>query len=124
MEQGASFRFGREERLKRRGEIREVFNHGRGVSCGGAKLFALRNALARNRIAFTFSRKFGNAVKRNRARRLGREAYRHLRPGLGTGYDLVLLIYPGADDFAARMAQLRGLFARQGLLQTGPSGNR
>jgi ribonuclease P protein component len=124
VEKTASFRFRREERLKRRGEIREVFNQGRGVSCPGAKLFARRNTLPGNRIAFTFSRKFGNAVKRNRARRLGREAYRHLRPGLRTGYDLVLLIYPGADDFAARMAQLRGLFARQGLLKTDNSGNR
>jgi ribonuclease P protein component len=132
--------FPRQERLKGRDEIREVFNRKRVVSCSGAKLFILKNGLPYNRIAFTFSRKFGNAVKRNRARRLGREAYRHLRQTLKPGYDLVLLVYPagnlspaglgrkvyegngqlgpqrpGHDDFSFRMKQLRELLCRAGL---------
>jgi ribonuclease P protein component len=132
-----SFRFTREERLKGRNEIREVFSRGRRFGCrsvnglangnargntagGGAKLFVLKNNLPRSRICFTFSRGFGNAVERNRARRLGREAYRHLRPRLAAGFDLILLVYPGGDNsetLVSRTAQLEFLFAKAGLLK-------
>jgi ribonuclease P protein component len=112
-----AFRFTRAERLKRREAIRAVFNRREAVGCSGAKLFRLENGLGRNRIAFTFARKFGNAVKRNRARRLGREAYRLLKNRLKNGYDLVLLVYPGRDFLADRMDQLATLFSRAGLLR-------
>ncbi|MDR1957115.1 MAG: ribonuclease P protein component [Treponema sp.] len=118
-EQGqVSFRFRRTERLKGRREIREVFSRGKGVTCSGAKLFVLHNGLSHNRIAFTFSRKFGTAVERNRARRLGREAYRHIGYALKPGYDVVLLVYPGNDTFAARMDQVKRLCAQAGLLES------
>jgi ribonuclease P protein component len=121
------FRFRREERLKGRDEIRAVFNGKRAVSCPGAKLFVLKNGLSGktgdggldagsgNRIAVTFARKFGNAVERNRARRVSREAYRLMRNQVKSGFDLVLLIYPGKDCLAARTEQLRILFSRAGL---------
>jgi ribonuclease P protein component len=134
-----SFRFGRKERLKGRNEIRAVFGRGRRFGCrsdggGGAKLFVLQNSLTFNRICFTFSRAYGNAVERNQARRLGREAYRHLRPRLAGGYDLILLVYPrtplpaAADtpdaarisrksEFARRTEQLEFLFTKAGLLK-------
>jgi ribonuclease P protein component len=92
------------------------------VSGGGAKLFVLQNGREDNRICFALPRKFGNAVERNRARRLSREAYRHIRPRLRGGYDLVLLVYagknrnrglpPGAENLAARKKQLTGLFTK------------
>ena len=104
--------------MKRRDDIREVFKRRGTVSCSGAKLFTLRNGLPHNRIAFTFPRKFGSAVERNRSRRLSREAYRLLRNELRKGYDLVLLVYPGQDDFLTRMDQLRGLFSRAGLFNS------
>jgi ribonuclease P protein component len=118
-----SFRFRRRERLKKRDEIGAVFKRGKAVSCPGAKLFVLVNGRPHNRIAVTFSRKFGGAVERNRARRISREAYRHLSPGLRPGYDLVLLVYPapagGAEPeregFPRRMNQLGALFSRVGL---------
>jgi len=112
------FRFRREERLKKRADIQGVFRRGKSVASRGAKLFFLANGLSRCRIAFTFSRKFGNAVARNRARRLGREAYR-LRSGLlKAGYDLVLLVYPGGvDTLAERRRQLDTLFERAGFFE-------
>jgi ribonuclease P protein component len=134
--EGRGFRFTREERLKGRDEIRAVFNRGKAVSCPGVKLFVLRSGLDRNRLAVTFARKFGNAVKRNRARRISREAYRLLRNGLKTGFDLAALVYPAGqrpgtakirpdaadtrpapekDCLAVRMEQFRILFGRAGL---------
>ena len=120
-----SLRFRREERLKKGSEIKEVFKRGRRVGCRGAKLFVLENGLPRNRICFTFSRGFAGAVERNRARRLGREAYRSLKPRLGCGYDLVFLVYPEdasapvVTGFADRLEQLGYLFAKAGLIGKG-----
>ena len=111
------YRFPGEEKLKGKDQIREVFNQRKGVSCKGARLFYMHNQLPHNRIAFTFSRKFGKAVERNYSRRLSREAYRHLRNELQKGYDLVLLVYPGSDDFDTRMDQLKELFSRAGIFR-------
>ena len=119
-----SFRFRREERLKGKNEIREVFSKGKRISCQGAKLFLLPNNLPCNRICFTFSRNYGSAVERNRAKRLGKEAYRNLKPELQSGFDLIFFIHPDASktgcqsgSLAERVSQLRYLFAKGGLLK-------
>jgi ribonuclease P protein component len=112
------FGFQRNERLKGRNHIQAVFKQGKKFGCQGAKLFVLKNNLTTNRICFTFPRGFGNAVKRNRARRLGREAYRLLRPRLRIGYDLILLIFPETRaSLATRTRQLEFLFSKAGLLE-------
>jgi ribonuclease P protein component len=103
------------ERLKKRAEIRAAMKKGRCVTEYGAKLFYIRNNLPYNRIAFTFARKFGNAVERNRARRLGRESYRYARVSLAAGWDLVLLVYPGESTFERRARQFQALVNRAGL---------
>jgi len=113
-------RFRREEHVKRRAELTRVFKKGRVVSCPGIKLFFLVNGLPHNRIVITFARKYGNAVQRNRARRLGREAYRLMKGGLKTGYDLVLLVYPrikeaGRSSLGESTLQLQTLFRKAGL---------
>jgi RNase P protein component len=78
------------------------------VYCPGAKLFFFANDLPYNRIVITFARKFGNAVQRNRARRLGREAYRLMRDNCKAGYDLVLLLYPPVKESAPSKTPPKG----------------
>jgi ribonuclease P protein component len=78
-----------------------------------------------NRICFTFSRKFGNAVVKNRARRLGREAYRLMKSGFEkqlNGNDIILLVYPEncagkGNTLFGRQEQLKSLFLKAGLLK-------
>ncbi len=49
------------------------------------------NNLDHNRYGVIASRRLGNAVRRNRARRLLREALRHQHPHISPGYDIVLI---------------------------------
>lgn len=64
------------------------------------------------RVGFTASKKVGNAVLRNRAKRRLREIARDALPRLGrAGWDYVLVARPGATitrDFAALRADLEG----------------
>ena len=114
-----SFRFKREERLAGRDCIKGVFGKGKRIGCLGAKLFVLQNNLPLSRICFTFSRGFAGAAERNRAKRLGREAYRSLKPNIISGYDLILLVYPDNPDtaYAGRVKQLEYLLVKAGLLR-------
>jgi len=53
--------------------------------------YVLPNRLNISRIGVTASKKIGNAVKRNRARRILKEAVSLLLPQIKPGYDLVLV---------------------------------
>jgi len=125
-EHRSDFRFRREERLKGRKEIREVFGKGKRYGCKGAKLIVLNNNQPFNRICFSFSKskdlRFVNAVYRNRAKRIGREAFRLMKGRISNGHDLILLIYAEPDSGNASLsARIRGqlefLFIKAGLLK-------
>lgn len=117
--------FSRAERVKRAADIRNLFKSGRRVGVQGAKLFFLPNALGFNRIGFPLPRGFGGAVARNRSKRFSREAYRLLKAHLNTGFDMLLLVYPGPekDSFSARCAQFRELCEKAALLKPDSAGN-
>ena len=53
--------------------------------------YVLKNRLGVNRVGFTATKKIGKACRRNRARRVIREAYRTLEPQLRQGYDIVFV---------------------------------
>lgn len=79
-------------RLKRRTEFLRAAAKGRKAAVHGLVLQALpRGDTAPARLGFTATRKLGNAVARNRARRRLKEAARLLAAELPAGHDLVLI---------------------------------
>ena len=110
-------RFTRSERVKRSEEIRNLFKNGERITIHGAKLFLIPNNLEKNRIAFALPRNYGNAIKRNRCKRLSREAYRKLKAQLQTGFDMIFLVYPGSDSYQKRCAMFYTLVQKAGILE-------
>lgn len=110
-------KFSREEKIKNPVDFKKLFKNGKKASISGAKIFYLENNLEINRIGFPLPRGYGNAVQRNLSKRYSREVYRLLKTHLNTGYDILILIYPGNDSFNTRCVQLRTLFNKVGLIK-------
>lgn len=106
----------KQERIRGRALIRDCFTSGSPVSCRGSKLLTKSNDLTRNRLLLVPTRKYGNAVARNRAKRFGREAFRCHKARLSPGHDLVWILYPGTDSLLERSRQFLTLCRRAHLL--------
>jgi len=78
-------------RLRRPEDFRRVWSTGRSWAQPLFILWVLPNSLNHVRVGITASRKVGNAVARNRARRLLREAARQLYTRIAQGWDIVLV---------------------------------
>jgi ribonuclease P protein component len=75
--------------LRRKKDFSAIYNKGKSIGERYVVLFYKKNNLPYNRTAFLASKKVGNSVSRNRARRLMKESYRELEQNLGSGYDLI-----------------------------------
>ena len=77
--------------LTRNNEFARAYTRGKSFVHPHVVLYVNKNRLGRTRVGITASKKIGNAVTRNRARRVLRAAlYEVLPPDVG-GYDLVLV---------------------------------
>ena len=76
--------------LRRKSDFSTIYNKGKSVGDRYVVLFYRKNNLPYNRLAYLASKKVGNAVKRNRARRLLKESVRLTNLELPTGYDFIL----------------------------------
>lgn len=96
--QGA--RFGPDRKLRKAYEFREVQGNALRVPTD-AFVFLLHKraeAMGPSRLGLVASRKVGCAVRRNRLKRVMREAFRKGAFGLPEGTDLVVIVRPGVPE--------------------------
>ena len=77
------------------------------------------NGRSYNRLGITTSKKIGNAVKRNRSRRVLRAAFLNLENNIKQGYDIILVARgktPYAKSFEVK-EELNKLFVKASLIK-------
>lgn len=77
--------------LRKNSEFSAVYNKGKSVGDRYVVLFYRLNGLPYNRTGFLASKKVGNSVVRNRAKRLMKESYRNIAGSLPEGYDFIII---------------------------------
>ena len=97
-----SFRFGPDRRLHARREFTETFETGRKIHGRFVTVFVRATDRPASRLGLTVTRKFGDAVRRNLAKRRLREVFRTspIPPGLD------VVVVPKREFFDASFAAL------------------
>ena len=78
--------------LKLNRDFHRVFKKGKFKAGRYIVVYILKNGLSYNRYGISIGKKVGNAVQRNRIKRLIRESYRQYEGSLSTGYDIVISV--------------------------------
>lgn len=86
------------EVIKTNKEFSKVYKKGRFCVCESVCVYYLKNSTPYNKLGITTPKKLGNAVVRNRARRIIRAAYRESEQYIPLGYDLVVVARNGIVD--------------------------
>ena len=68
-----------------------VYKKGKSQASRFVVMFYKKNSLDYSRISFLASKKVGNSVQRNRARRLMKEAFRLSDEVISPGYDIIMI---------------------------------
>lgn len=85
-----------EMRLRRRDDYARVYDAGCSAGDESLVVYVAANSLDWSRFGLSVGKRLGNAVARNRVRRILREAFRLARPDLPSGLDIVCVAKPAA----------------------------
>ena len=77
--------------LKRHKEFRFTYRTGRQVGGGSFVLVTARNRKGKVQVGFSVSKKIGNSVQRNRAKRRLKACFTPLLPHVKPGYNLIFI---------------------------------
>lgn len=77
--------------LKSNSDFRRVYARGKAYTNPALVIYVMKNRAGICRIGITTSKKIGNAVERNRSRRVIRAAFRELRNEIEGGFDIVFV---------------------------------
>lgn len=109
----------RTDMLKANSDFRRLYGRGKSYVAPELVVYVMKTRRPVNRIGITVSKKVGNAVSRNRARRVIREAYRLLAPQLSVfGWDMVLVARQRTAGISCVKVTdaMRELFTKAGII--------
>jgi ribonuclease P protein component len=99
-----TLRFGKAQKLKKSSEISRLFNEGRRWECSCFTLIYGKNGLGWDRFGVLASKRLGNAVERNRVKRVFREVFRKTIKRTPPFFDILLKPRPKKGLDAAEQA--------------------
>ncbi len=100
------------EKLKLNKEFRRAYGRGRSFVGAGVVTYIVKNGIGKMRIGITTGKKVGNAVRRNRARRVILAAFRDCLPNIKRGgYDIVFVARAKTPEMNAN--KLKEVLSRQ-----------
>jgi ribonuclease P protein component len=97
-----SFSFPKEQRLLNRKDFVNLNRDGKRYRADHFTVLTKANALITARLGITVNKRIGNAVRRNRIKRLVREFFRLNKESFQKGCDVVIIANRGAQDLVFR----------------------
>jgi ribonuclease P protein component len=100
-------------------EFLRAYKRGKGYVDSLLVMYVIKNRYGFTRFGITSSKKVGNAVKRNRARRVLRQSVRNIGFDMTQGYDIILVARAKTAYVKQQQveAQLRVLAKQAGLIE-------
>jgi len=92
--------FPKRARLTKRSEFLALARHGRRVHASHFVVLSKANDMEQNRLGVTVTTRVGNAVVRNRIKRLVREFFRRRKETILHGHDIVVIAKRGAEELS------------------------
>lgn len=92
-----------------------LYKKGNSIVCKYAAIYVKNNRKPFNRLGITAGKKIGNAVHRNRAKRIIRQVYREFEDKLPIGIDIVIVARPAVCQIKSTV--LSEWFEKKGLFQ-------
>jgi ribonuclease P protein component len=97
--------FGRDRRIRKRADFLRVQSQGQRASTPHFTLLVAAGVAGPSRLGIVVTKKIGNAVARNRVKRVCRECFRLWQDFLPDGIDLVVIAKEGAPELG--LAEVR-----------------
>jgi ribonuclease P protein component len=92
--------FPKRARLTQRSEFLSLSRHGRRVHTSHFVILSKANDAEQNRLGVTVTTRVGNAVVRNRIKRVVREFFRRRKEPILHGQDIVVIAKSGAEELS------------------------